>query len=225
MTSSWIRRGSGRSASRSPWTWPISFLPNRYSMPPKRCGTAVTPGHEVAASRISSPGLFTGTSGRNGGLRGEELDDSPRVAAVFQHAELPVGARSLRQDRVHILDRLSRAKLVDDVVHELEQLEREVAHRHLGLLAEVDQLAIDPVADRPPLVLGDQSRHVLAKTEVARAKNEQLGAYRLHQSGEAHRLLESCRHIADAKLQGRKARPDDAPVGLQPGVAPHPEGT
>src|SRR5256885_15778298 len=115
MTSSWIRRGSGRSASRSPWTWPISFLPNRYSMPPKRCGTAVTPGHKIAASRISSPGLFTGTSRRNGGLRGEELDDGPGVAAVFQHAELAGGARFLPQDRVYVLKRLSRGQLSVDI--------------------------------------------------------------------------------------------------------------
>ena len=53
------------------------------------------------------------------------------------------------QDRVHVLDRLAALQLVDHVVHELEQLERELPHRHFGALAEVDQLAVDaPTAPR-----------------------------------------------------------------------------
>src|SRR6266480_5444949 len=142
MTSSWIARGSGRSASRSPWTCPISFLPNLYSIPPKRCGKAVTPGHDVTASRISSPGLFMQARRRANRLRRQHLHDRTRVAALLQHAKLPVGARPFGKDRVHVLDRLPRAQLVDHVVDELEQFDRQLAHRHLGLLAEVDQLAV-----------------------------------------------------------------------------------
>src|SRR5438445_4043969 len=277
MTSSWMRRGNGRSASRSPWTWPISFFPYRYSVPPNRWLTAVTPGHAVTASRISSPASFMkmATSRQAAlipnagphGLSGQHLDDRPRVAALLQDPELAVRAGALGQDRIHVLDRLPRTQVVDHVVDELDQLDREVAHRHLGLLAEVDELAIDPVADRPPLVLGDQRRHVLAETQVSLAQLEELGADGLHQCRKTDRLLEPGRHVAHPELEGGKGRvrsqvppdllpvvdrpgldqhldvvlvlveraevrrnagagkvrPDHAPVGLQAGVASHPE--
>src|SRR5690348_3254850 len=152
MTSSCTRRGRGRSARRSPWTWPISFLPNLYSMPPNRCGRATTPGQEPTASRISSPGLFTHPRGIADRLGGQQLDHGSGVAATLVGGELAVGAGPLAQDRVHVLDRLSGAQIVDHIVDELEQLERQLAHRHLGLLAEVDELALQSVTDRPPLV-------------------------------------------------------------------------
>src|SRR6266566_809455 len=131
MTSSWIRRGSGMSASRSPWTWPISFFPYRYSVPPNRWRTAVTPGQAVTASRISSPASFMQMETRRRaplipdggphGFGGQHLDDRARVAALLQDAQLAVGAGALGQDRVHVLDRLPRAQVVDHVVDELDQ--------------------------------------------------------------------------------------------------------
>src|SRR5205807_2372927 len=272
ISSSCSRRGTGRSARRSPWTWPISFLPWRYSVPPKRWATAVTPGQEATASPISSPAFFiytkrtdgaarlirnvgrttppfghrrsypgvigpirallvvmqklVGSPGfepgasrsrtapaarliRDGGPHGfgrEQLDHRTSVAAVLQDLQLAVRAGPLRQDRVDVLDRLPRAQLIHDIVDELDELDREVSHRDLRLLAEVDQVAVDAIADSSPLVLGDQSRHVLAKTEVARAELEQLGADGLHQGCEADRLLEPGRHVAHAELEGWKAR-------------------
>src|SRR2546430_12508946 len=48
-------------------------------------------------------------------------------------------------------------------------------------------------------VLGDERGHVLAKSEVAGAQLQQLGADGLHQGREADGLLEPGRHIADAE--------------------------
>src|SRR5438046_225609 len=147
MTSSCTRRGRGRSASRSPWTWPISFLPNRYSVPPNRCGTATTPGQEVTAARISSPGLFT-TSPHHSRhspdyhhigrylvrpmadrLRRQQIDHRTHVAAVLEGVQLAIRARPFAKDRVHVVHRVPRAEVVDHVVDELEQLESQIPHR------------------------------------------------------------------------------------------------
>src|SRR5581483_3640655 len=53
-----IATGKGRSASASPWTWPISRRPTRYSRPPNRCGSTVTPGQLDTSRRMRSPALF-----------------------------------------------------------------------------------------------------------------------------------------------------------------------
>src|SRR5581483_11405066 len=50
-----IATGKGRSASASPWTWPISRRPTRYSRPPNRCGATVTPGQLDTSRRMRSP--------------------------------------------------------------------------------------------------------------------------------------------------------------------------
>src|SRR5207245_7926087 len=134
------------------------------------------------------------------------LDTSTCIAACHQHLQLAVRAAPTRQYRVDVLDRLPRAQLIHDIVDELDDLDRELSHRDLRLLAEVDQVAVDAIPNRSPFVLGDQSRHVLAKTEVACAELQQLGADGLHQGGEADRLLEPGRHVAHSELEGWKAR-------------------
>src|SRR6266545_6588575 len=78
-----------------------------------------------------------------GGFVGEVCDDGGEVAGAFVDGELAVGAGALAQDRVDVLDVLAGAELVDHVVDELQQLHGELPHRHLGALAEVDQLAVD----------------------------------------------------------------------------------
>src|SRR5438105_15938938 len=140
-----------------------------------------SPGFERGASRSrtapSARLIWDGVSDR---LRREQLDHRTSVAAVLQDLQLAVRAGPLRQDRVDVLDRLPRAQLIHDIVDELDELDRELSHRDLRLLAEVDQVAVDAIPNRSPFVLGDQSRHVLAKTEVACAELQQRGAEVLH---------------------------------------------
>src|SRR5437764_1218518 len=80
-------------------------------------------------------------------------------------------------------------------------LAAEVAHRHLCLLAEVDQLAVQAVADGAPLVLVDQSRLVLAEAEVGPPQLDQLGADGLDQRRQADRLLDPGGGVADPEFQ------------------------
>src|SRR5580700_7454186 len=94
-------------------------------------------------------------------------------------------------------------ELVDDVVHELQQLLDEVAHRNLSLATEVDQLAVDAVAHCPPLVLGDQVRHVPPEAEVVPPQLQHLRTYRLRQRRQANGFVDTCGRVADPKLQGR----------------------
>src|SRR5262249_5960061 len=89
-----------------------------------------------------------------------------------------------------------------DVVDELQQLDRKVAHRYFRLLAEVDEAAVDAITHCSPLVLGDQRRHVLSKPEVLLPKLQELGADRLGERGDAHGLLQARRLVAAAELQG-----------------------
>src|SRR5436190_24081140 len=72
----------------------------------------------------------------------EPADDRAKVARFPVHLELPIGAGALGEDGVDVVERLAAAELVDHVVHELEQFDRQLAHRHLAALAEVDEQAV-----------------------------------------------------------------------------------
>ena len=100
-----------------------------------------------------------------------------------------------------------------------------VARRQLLLLAEVDQLAVEAVAHRPPLVLLDQRRRVDAERHVVAPQLPQLGDDRLEDGRDAHRLVDPRADVADAELQRRvtassAARPtrSSMPSGMQPVV-------
>src|SRR5688572_13440554 len=56
----------------------------------------------------------------------------PKVTSLPVDAQLPIGARPLREDRPDVLDLLAAPQLVDDVVDDLEQLDGEIAHRHFA---------------------------------------------------------------------------------------------
>src|SRR5207245_2922082 len=68
----------------------------------------------------------------------EVVDHGVEVPGLLPDAQLPVRARALAHDRLEVGDLATRAELVDDVIDKLEELDREVAHRHLALDAEVD---------------------------------------------------------------------------------------
>src|SRR6266540_3767860 len=84
-------------------------------------------------------------------------------------------------------------------VHELEELDREIAHRHLDLPSEVDELRVHSAADRAPLILLDEARRVAAKALIARAQHQQLRADRLGERRDAEGLLDARRRVADAE--------------------------
>src|SRR4051812_25366637 len=64
--------------------------------------------------------------------------DSLQIACLPEYRQLTIGAGPLSQHGVDIFDRLAALELVDHVVYELEQLQRQVSHRDFGSLAEVN---------------------------------------------------------------------------------------
>src|SRR5207253_26128 len=127
--------------------------------------------------------------------------------------DLPNRDRSLSHDLLHVFGLLTRAESVDHVVDELEELDGKVLHRHLGLLAEVDELGIHPAAHRPPLVLLDEAREVASEALILVAEHQELCADGLDERGETERLLDTRRGIAHAKL-------DRGKEGVRPEIPP-----
>src|SRR6266545_3916774 len=135
------------------------------------------------------------------GLVADVVHDLLEISARrLVDAQLSVGAGAVVQDPLDACDFLPRAELVDHVVHELEHFARELAKRNFLLLAEVDQLALDAIADGAPLVFEDQGATVAAPPDVLRAQLVELDADRLDQRGDRHGLVHAHRDVADAKL-------------------------
>src|SRR5687768_6441698 len=139
-------------------------------------------------------------------LRGEVVDDRVEMPRRGEDLQLAVRAGALVRDDLDVLDLPARAEGVDDVVDEFQELDRELLHWHLGLLAEVDEARGHAPAHRAPLVLLDELRDVAAEAEVAVAEHEQLRADRLRERRDAERLLDLCRRVAHAELDRRVER-------------------
>src|SRR5688500_9599501 len=96
------------------------------------------------------------------------VDDRLDVAtALLIPRDLPIGARAFLENLERVLDILPASELVDDVADEpFDQLANQLARRQLTLLPEVDQLAVQPITHRTPLVLVDELRRVNAERDV-----------------------------------------------------------
>src|SRR5262245_63701991 len=90
------------------------------------------------------------------GFLDQPLHDRSQVARFPVDLELAIRTGALDQNLAHVFEGAPAAQLVDDVVHELEQLAGEIAHRHFLALPEVDQPSVDPVSGGAPLVLFDE---------------------------------------------------------------------
>src|SRR5262245_2382397 len=94
------------------------------------------------------------------------------------------GARALVHDPPHVIDLTPAAEIVHDIVDELDQLDGELAHRHLDALAEVDQLAVDSPPCGPPLVFLDERAVIAAEPEVAFPQAKELDDDGLRERGD-----------------------------------------
>src|SRR5947209_16926991 len=72
----------------------------------------------------------------------DEVDDVAEVVPPLVRVELTVGAGATTQDLAGVVDLVSGAEVVHDVVDELEQLVEEKPEVDLPPLAEVDQLSV-----------------------------------------------------------------------------------
>src|SRR5262245_46855592 len=87
------------------------------------------------------------------GLGDDVVNYSLQVAGLLVNRKLPVGARPFLEDLKRVLHFLAAAQVVDHVADEpLDHLADQFAGRELLLLAEVEQLAVQAEAHRPPLV-------------------------------------------------------------------------
>src|SRR3954468_8044753 len=111
----------------------------------------------------------------------QRAHDGAQVAGVAIHLHLPFGARPVAENLAHVLDLAPAAELVDDIVDEFEQLERQFPHRHFAPLAEVNQLAVEPPARGAPLVLFDQRAMIAPEPEIPETQAVQLDDDRLRQ--------------------------------------------
>src|SRR3954454_6208862 len=146
-------------------------------------------------------------------LLDDRLDDRAQVAGVAVHVDLTLGARPVGENLLHVLHFAAAPEIVEHVVDELEEFEREIAHRHLAPLAEVDQLAVDAPPRSAPLVLFDQRPVVAAEPEIARPQPVQLDDDRLRERRDGDRRARRRRHVADPELQRaeRRMRPQVPP--------------
>jgi hypothetical protein len=93
----------------------------------------------------------------------------------------------------------------------------QLARRALRLLPEVDQVAVQPVADGAPLVLLDQVRRVDAEGGVVAPHLVELGDDGLHERGDADGLLHPRADVEEAELErGEGVVRAHVPVDLGP---------
>src|SRR5450755_4340132 len=136
-----------------------------------------------------------------------EIDHLAKIAVVrVELAKLPVRAGSVLENPAKTVHFLAAAKLVDDVVNELEELFHQDFERDFAFLAEIDELALDSPPGAAPLVLLDERVAVVAKAEVLRPQLKELGADRLDERGDRDGLVEPHGHVADAEFDGLKER-------------------
>src|SRR5207245_4556329 len=106
------------------------------------------------------------------------------------------------QYRVDILDGAAASEIVDHVIHEFEEFGGQLAHRHFGFLAEIDQLAFDAITRGAPLIFLDERAAIQTETHVAGVQAMQLNDDRLSERGDGYRFLDLGGDIAYTKLQG-----------------------
>ena len=101
-----------------------------------------------------------------------------------------------------VVDLVAAAEFVDDVVDEGEVFEDELARGDFLLFAEVDQLAVEAVADGAELVLHQQGAGVLAVVLVAGVEAPELAGGGLDERGDGDGLVGAQRDVADADFDG-----------------------
>src|SRR5258707_6346166 len=97
---------------------------------------------------------------------------------------------------------LPAAERIDDIVDKIQQLVDQGAGVHLFYFPEVDEIAVDTIAAGPPFVLVYQGARILDIVHVLQTELIDLYADGLEERGDAHRLVDGHRHIADAELHG-----------------------
>src|SRR5208283_4041764 len=109
-----------------------------------------------------------------------------QVSRLLEDAQLPVRARPLIHDRVHVLHRAPASQIIQHVIHKLEQFRDQLPHRHFRFLPEIDQLPFNSITRRAPVVLFDQRPPVQPPAHIPGVEPVDLHHNRLCQRRNRH---------------------------------------
>ena len=102
---------------------------------------------------------------------------------------------------MNMLDLFSRTERIENIIHKIQQLVNEVLYRDLFLLAQIQQLAVQAVADRAPLVLEDQSPMIDAEAEVTVDEKMKFCDECLKECGDRDRIINASWNVANTKFE------------------------
>ena len=105
------------------------------------------------------------------------------------------------QNLVDVIQFFARIEFVHHIVDELQIFQHQVARRNFLLLAEIDQLAVEPIARRPPLVLHDQRAAIETESLVRGVQLVQLGDGGLNQRRQRDGLVHPHGNVAHPEFQ------------------------
>src|SRR5581483_2630186 len=83
-------------------------------------------------------------------LLDDVFDDRRQAVRLGEDLQLAVGAGAAPEDFVHVENLLTCPELIDDVIHEFQQLDEQFLGRDFDLLTQIDELSIQPEACGSP---------------------------------------------------------------------------
>src|SRR5437764_6513641 len=107
---------------------------------------------------------------------------------------------------MYMLDLLTRAEFIDDIINEIQQLANQIDHGHFFVLAKVDHLALQSITHGAPLVFLNQHPAIQTKAKVSIHELVEFGDNSLKQRGNRDGVVNTRRNVADAKFQGWEER-------------------
>ena len=96
--------------------------------------------------------------------------DRLQIACLLIDAYLTFRAGAILENRMNVFDGAAASEIVEDVIHELKQLMRKLAHGDFCFFAEINQFAFDTVASGAPFVFFNQGARVKTVALIALLK-------------------------------------------------------
>src|SRR5437868_2579812 len=136
------------------------------------------------------------------GLLNNVIDDFLQISSFLEYAQLPIGAATAVHDLVDVFQFFARVEFIDDIVDEFKILAHKVAGWDFLLLAEIDQLAVEPITRGAPLIFHDQGPAIKTKSLICRIELIQLCYRGLNQGRQSYSLIGAHGDVTNAKLDG-----------------------
>ena len=124
------------------------------------------------------------------------------AVGFFEDFELAVGAGAGLEDCADAVDGFAAAELVDLGIDEGQVLFNQVAQGDFLLLAEIDELAVEAVADGAEFVFGDQRAGVVAEVLVGFVQAVEVRGSGLDERGDGDGFFGAKGNVAGADFDG-----------------------